>query len=333
VAGKARGRTHAPLPYANAEIVDVVFVKNMLPFARRRRHHGKRISIPRRPMEIAPQLWLGPIPESLRADVVAACLPPGLNFNPVRHDSYLYGYFLTYKGNVSGSTYDFAPARELSRALMLSRLIQPNSASFQMAARVRKDRGEISIRPLESHGPGSNAWVAQPERDWITVGQARQLRRLLACHRSTVLPERVKSALFYFEYAFWMYYVDVRWTLLVTALESLVHVNNERLPAKTGRGKQRYAGSTKVFVDRLLQVQARIPGRRLGEATLRSIYSARSGLAHGQTYNHASKKNQRLYRSLEGLVRRILISAITDPQVTSLFTSRVAVTSSLPLRP
>src|SRR5260370_36993034 len=66
-------------------------------------------------------------------------------------------------------------------------------------------------------------WIGDPDgRDWLAEGDARQLRDLVARLPLSV-PTRVSRALWYFEMAARNYFADVRWTLISTGLEALIH--------------------------------------------------------------------------------------------------------------
>lgn len=124
-----------------------------------------------------------------------------------------------------------------------------------------------------------------------------------------------------------MYYTDVRWPLLAAAAESLIHVDGERDP----KNPSRYAGSTQVFVRRLLLVQSKIGDLGFTEDALREIYSHRSALAHGQPFDWLEPRVKDLYALFENGLRVILRRAITDTHVAALFVDAATIQDELPL--
>lgn len=81
---------------------------------------------------------------------------------------------------------------------------------------------------------------------------------------------RLAAALWHFEAVSRNHFIDLRWPLLTTCLESLVKTRDERL------SKNRYIGSTKVFVDRLLAIGDLDPALAVPEPNPRAMYEERS---------------------------------------------------------
>jgi len=63
------------------------------------------------------------------------------------------------------------------------------------------------------------------KRDWLTEADAGVLKDLMvqSAIPASAFPARVSRAFWYYEYAIRTYYADLRWTLICTALEALVH--------------------------------------------------------------------------------------------------------------
>ena len=157
-----------PFP-VGAAATDIILVRNMLPWADRVQSRP----IPLRRIAIGSDLWIGPIPHAIQELVLKACRAPGVNFDPVRHESYKYGIYRMYRA-VPSARYDFDADRRLALTLLLSRVVRPTSASFQVAARVLFDRPKPEVYPLECSGPGSSAWTSRPARDWLTPADCRE---------------------------------------------------------------------------------------------------------------------------------------------------------------
>ncbi|MDQ3604980.1 MAG: hypothetical protein M3418_02140 [Gemmatimonadota bacterium] len=166
------------------------------------------------------------------------------------------------------------------------------------------------------------------DTDYLTEAHVAPLRDLIALYDPALLPKRVKSAFFYLEYVAWTYYIDMRWPMLVTAAEALVHVSNEMDP----RDSRRYAGSTRVFIDRMMGIQDVLGPLGFTEPELRAIYQERSGLAHGQDFSGIGPDERRRYRMLEEGMRAIFRSAIEDAPFRALFDTDAALQQAFPLR-
>src|SRR5262249_11495683 len=140
-------------------------------------------------------------------------------------------------------------------------------------------RGTTTLNPY--------AFVMNPEDDWLIPEDLPTLASLLDGLEAGALSRRVESALWYHEAAARHYYVDLRWPLLTTCLETLVKIKDE----KPSSGQR--AGSTKVFVDRLLAIAELLDrAESIGEAELVEMYARRSWLAHGLAYGRLDEHDK-----------------------------------------
>jgi len=113
---------------------------------------------------------------------------------------------------------------------------------------------------------------------------------------------------------------------LTTSLEALVRIKDEKPPSG------RFAGSTKVFVDRLFAIGQLDATLAVPEAELREIYARRSLLAHGLAFGGLDDASKALYRVQERLVRGIIRKALLDPAFQRIFLSDADLAKQLPLR-
>lgn len=279
--------------------------------------------------ELGNGVWLGPVERNLMKAVIDACEPKGENFHPVINTHAHYGFYRHKPYSESDNLYGFDETGDLRRAVRLSRLVRPTSAGQQYAARVVTTPGasDRMIVPARASGMGAEAYVIDTDSDWMSDDHARALVPLMTAYDHASTPLRIKLALFYFEYVAWTYYVDLRWTLLTTAAEALVHIEGERDP----RNPSRYAGSTQQFVARMTGMMAIVPGLLYSETDLRAMYRARSGVVHGQDYAHQDPEIQRLYALLENSIRAILRFLILTPSTAALFRSDDTLRAALPL--
>jgi len=123
------------------------------------------------------------------------------------------------------------------------------------------------------------------------------------------------------------YFIDLRWPLLTTSLEALVRIRDERLSSG------RFAGSKKVFVDRLLAIGALDPGLAVPEADLEAICEQRSLLTHGLTFGSLDETRKVLYQTQERLTRGLIRKALLEPAFRVIFASDSTLAVNLPLRP
>ena len=198
--------------------------------------------------------------------------------------------------------------------MRLLRLVRPTTIAYQYACQVRYDQsGARVIQPAGVVGQGARAFLTAGYPDGVDDDDAVQLRRLLRAFEPTRLPNRVKNALWMYEHVAWTRLMNIRWPLVVTALEALVHTNDR------GRSKGRILGSTDQFCLRLGKLQDLMKERLWSEDDLLATYDLRSSFAHGRGggVDAMSGKALRLYElaqtGLATILRRcILQDAVAD---------------------
>lgn len=164
----------------------------------------------------------------------------GQSFDPTPLFGQLYTFWNDNPANPLEFNWD--PDQSLATAVALSRLIHPTSIDFEYAARVilGPDNHIKRIIPGSVVGLRMDAYVVpSAARNWLTDSDASALGSLLIDFYATSvsLPPRVQRALWNHEYAFTIQWMEVRWTVVATALESLIHTDRRR--------------STKQFIDRV----------------------------------------------------------------------------------
>ena|SRR5215469_1207228 len=183
------------------------------------------------PFQLANDLWLRKI-EAESARIILNLAEPSFygTPKPVIQFAQLYSFVRETPG--PGVPYRWDDDSRLQLCVALSRIIHPTSVSLRYAARIRynSDSSVADISPADIRGVGIDTYLAEtPSRDWLTEFDAVRLRSLLAKLDLSPMPERASRALWYHEYAIRTYYVEIRWVLVATALEALVHV--ERHPS------------------------------------------------------------------------------------------------------
>jgi hypothetical protein len=117
------------------------------------------------------------------------------------------------------------------------------------------------------------------------------------------LPRRVHNALWHHEYAARTYYLDHRWTLVVTGLEALVHTDRRR--------------STAQFTGRVTKLASEL-AINLSKADASEAYDLRSQLAHGAAFlstgttQRLSPSQVGLYDRLEDILRLAVLRGMKD---------------------
>ena len=205
----------------------------------------------------------------------------------------------------------------------MSRLIRPTTVGFRYTARVRHGSSldSLKIVPGEIHGISLDASLSPThERDWLTVDEAHLLANLLASAeplQQPAFPLRVSRALWYFNYAQGTYYADLRWTLVATALEALVH---------TGKG-----GSTRHFKNRVPALAKDVGAHSVTMAETDSAWDLRSRLSHGDGFLFAMPNNDvALYDKMEETLRLAILKAFLDPAFAAVFTDDAEIAKRWP---
>jgi hypothetical protein len=185
-----------------------------------------------------------------------------------------------------------------------TRLVHPTTVSLRSAARIRynSDSTIADVTPGNITGVAIDTFLAEPpQRDWLTEPDAIRLRRLIERWFSgRPLPERASRALWYHEYAVRTYYVEIRWVLVATALESLVHVGQYN--------------STRQFKSRVSQLATEVGVAGMGLSDAERAYTHRCTVAHGQQLQQLSPADRQLYGAMESTLRLAILRAFEDDQ-------------------
>jgi len=251
--------------------------------------------------------------------VLTACRPRGYFFDPVYQFGQLYAFWNDNPAHPSELNWD--PDQSLATTVALSRLIHPTSTGFEYSARVifGPDDGIKQIIPGPVSGLLAHAYVApSAARNWLTENDVIALRSLLASFHasSSGLPPRVQRALWNHEYAAAIQWIDVRWTVVATSLESLVHTDRHQ--------------STKQFVDRVTALAQRV-GVIFSREDAQQAYDLRSTLAHGRAFGTGDDTTTALYCRMEEVLRTSVRRAIQEPAFRDIFQSDDNVRAELPL--
>lgn len=267
---------------------------------------------------------IGPPDHELREAILDALARCGENYHP-GHRQYGSRYGLIRRDAPRGSSRGQCdPDRELSRVAAMLRLVRPHGMSLGDAARIIiQPDGRRQISPSRLEGPGSKAYVIEPQDRWIRDEDVVRTRELLDSLNSRILPKRLEWAMVAHELLHWQYHVEVRWLLLCTALEGMVHTDDRSLASQMQNREQ--------FVVRLTRLSEFVPELTWTEDDLDATYNHRNETMHGSDvralWNH--EPFPPLYKKAEAGLRAILRDTIRRPELADIFSSDVSIRSAL----
>jgi hypothetical protein len=260
-------------------------------------------------------LYIERLDLELARAIMDTCEPKTLGvMAPVRQFAHMYGYVREFPPQTSVIGWD--EDHRLSRLVAISRLIHPTSVGFRYAARVRQDDDSLRIVPAEIHGLSIDTFLSPShKRDWLTKKEADLAVEIDAKSEPLTqpsFPRRVSRALWYFDYAQKTYYADLRWTLIATALEALIHTGTR--------------GSTKHFTYRVPALATDVGAGALTPDECEAAYDYRSRLSHGDGFlSDMPAADITLYDRLEETLRLAIVKAFAEPDFARLFLDDAAI--------
>jgi histidyl-tRNA synthetase len=276
-------------------------------------------TIPQTRQDLAPDLWVEKLPSKVFWEIYDHCEPKGKwrGAEPVKQFAQLYTWVREVPSS-RATELNWDSDRRLQSCVVLSRILHPTTINYSAAARVTygEDGSLVEIVPGPVKGHHSEAFLSAREtRDWLTVDEFKELAILLQSYNWPALPERVRRALWTYDYAAGDYFIDTRWTLLSSAVEALVHT--------------RHRDSTAQFVDGLIKLASDVGAETVSADDANKIYDLRSSLAHGQGLPQISGEEERLYVLMETVLRLALKQAILDPAYAEKFRTDKAIRGHL----
>lgn len=264
--------------------------------------------------QLREDIWIERLNERLAKNIQQACEPPHYNISVQPWDRHLYAFVRRVpsieKTNNEGIS-------ELFTTVALSRLINPTSTGERYCAKVfHFGLDDSAIQAIQFRGISPDVFLPQNPRDWLSVEDGEHLRKLMSWVSQKPMHGRVHRAYWYHEYAMRSYYLDARWTLVVSGLEALVNVEEQNV-------RKQFRVRVKQIADEL-QVKLSISG-------LNKIYTLRSKLVHGETFLFGLQtelpKDQQteLYEKLELVLRKTIRRCLEDEQFSDYFRDDKAV--------
>ncbi len=262
---------------------------------------------------IVPDLWIEKLNTSEADKIMDACEPQGFNYSEKRQYAQMYSIVRCISDDQEWDSDGI-----LQTVIALSRIIHPTTISYKYSAIVTRDSQENIIRvvPGPVSGPGAEAFIADNTRNWLTESKVNELKKLFADYQRDSLLRPVSTCLWYYEYCSWQKYIDIRWTLVSTALESIVHTDRHH--------------STKQFTVRIPKL-AETVGMIIPEKEAEQFYDLRSSLVHSGL-GDLSTDNKQLYCLMEELLRRVIKYSIINPKFSAFLADSNQIQNAWPLR-
>lgn len=162
-------------------------------------------------------------------------------------------------------------------------------------------------------------------RDWLTIEDGGVLRKLVPwLDQNKRMHDRVHRAYWNHENVMRSYYLDIRWTLVVSGFEALLNTSEDDV--------------TWQFRSRVGQLAQEF-GISLSDQDLKTAYKLRSKLVHAQNFLSSLERvlpadqHADLYERLERLLRETLRRCLLDESFGDCFRDDAAVNARWPLPP
>ena len=249
------------------------------------------------PFNLSTDICIESLDNRISDEVFNMC-SKGYNFNPTRQFGQLYSF--VRKNPPLTEIYNWDNDRSLQQCISLSRIVHPTSISFKYSARIFVDSNgnPNMIVPGSISGPGSAAFVVEPATDFLSEIDGDEIHSLLEAVERKPPKDPIARAMWFYEYASRSYEIDLRWTLIATGIESLIHTDKYK--------------STKQFVNRIQELSKILGLGDISENDAEEMYELRSKLSHGQGFGSLSADNNELYKRMEELLRFTIRKALLD---------------------
>jgi hypothetical protein len=272
-------------------------------------------------IQITDEISIQRLPKNLWDRVADSCTLGGL-LDATRQFTQLYAFVRELHSWPEGpDRIAWDHDERLQLCIGLSRIVHPTSISFKYSGRViYEDSKIIEVIPGPATGFGAHAWLSRDDcRDWLTEDDAGEISTLVTAYFApeSQLCTRVRQALWYLEYAYRTFLLDIRWPLVCMGLESLVHTD--------------MWGSTKQFAKRVTKIAEQVGIPEFPEDKAREAYEMRSALVHGQLLRDMDQTKLELYEKAESILRLAIKSAILEPSYNLIFSCDDKIRENFPI--
>lgn len=267
--------------------------------------------------ELYNDVYIDILPRELSNSIIKACEPAGYKSGQRKFDQ-LYSFVRHNPPNPNEPLWD--SDQRLQNCIALSRIVHPTSISFRHAARVitNQDGSLNKIIPGPVSGLGAHAFVVDEDSNCLTESDAEDLKKLIEAFEKKPPKDPIARAMWLLEYAFRIYEIDVRWTLIATGIEALIHTDRH--------------ASTKQFVERIQKLSIDVGAGTIKEAEAKDMYHRRSSLAHGQGLEGLTQKKKILYKKMEEILRRTIRKSILDQPFNDFLSDKNEIKNKWPIR-
>ena len=130
----------------------------------------------------------------------------------------------------------------------------------------------------------------------MTEIDAQNLKQLIETFEKKPFEDPLARAMWYHEYAARSYEIDLRWTLVATGIEVIVHTDRYK--------------STRQFVERIQKLSIAVGAGNITKDQAEEMYEFRSSLAHGQGLGGITHEKKELYKKMEDILRLTIKKSI-----------------------
>lgn len=271
--------------------------------------------------QLTSDVWIEKLEAGFAKRIQRACEPANLNLDETLWDRHLYAFVRRISPQEAPQ---YQGLNELFTMIALSRLIHPTSTGERYCAMILPQATDdvMRIKAIQTAGVCPDVLLGDLSRDWLSPDDGVELQKLLPWVPTTKkMHPRVHHAFWKHEQAMRTYYLDLRWTLIVSGFEALTVVDDTNV--------------TKQFIRRVGKLAADF-GILITDDELQRAYKLRSKLAHGQDFLfslHAvlpSDKHRPLYDKLESLLRAVIKKSLLDGTYGNNFADKDAIRKMCP---
>jgi hypothetical protein len=272
------------------------------------------------PFQLTDNIWMERFDKDLGEKIQTACDPSHYNISSAGYDRHLYAFV---KRITEPEKSKYEGMSELAAVVALSRLVHPTSTGDRYCARIFRYGDKNSpIEAVRFFGVSADIALIDGRRDWLSVEDGRTLLKLAPWLQKT-MHKRVHHAYWNHETALRSYYLDVKWTFMVSAFEALVNTREDFVRMQ--------------FRERVGQLASHF-GVKVTEDELNNAYTLRSELVHSQKFLFdlhtvlPQSEHVPLYQKLESLLRRTLLECLLDPTFGDHFRDEASINVRWPVK-
>jgi hypothetical protein len=271
--------------------------------------------------QLSENIWIERFDRELGQKIQTACDPPHYKINSAGYDRHLYGFV---KRVTEPEKSKYEGMSELAGLVALSRLVHPTSTGDRYSARIfRYGDKDSPIECVRFFGVSPDVSLIDTRRDWLSAQDGQTLLKLVPWLQiNKKMHERIHHAYWNHESALRSYYLDLKWTLIVSAFEALLNSGDQNV--------------TRQFKNRVGQL-AKHFGVVLTEDDIDNGYKLRSKLVHAENFLFGLNKilpqseHVPLYTKLESLLRVTLLTCLLDESFGNHFRDEASIDSRWPV--